>query len=338
MRILQHEYANENQCSKVFLGSCDSGGNPRVAVRRHQVWIWDGNPRLPPASPVLHAKILSILLILSKQNLKELNMEYIWKYRTPEGFDDLVMSGDGEALTGLWFAGSRDAGRRGEAAESRDTPVFRETCRWLDEYFAGRDPGFTPNYRIEDLTEFRSAVINELKRIPFGATVSYGDIAKAISKKHGGAKVSARAVGGAVGWNPIGIIIPCHRVIGADNGLTGYGGGLGNKVSLLAHEGSDMFDARSLVPKESSDEFFLSFWRSPYLKEQRRLKRKFEKWIAADATWGEGTGEAWWLGAFLSKWTKERTFSYEQLQKLTQWHLERQMPTALDLGAAAKGR
>ena len=170
-------------------------------------------------------------------------------------------------------------------------------------------------------------MIDELKRIPFGATVSYGDIAKAISKKHGGAKVSARAVGGAVGWNPICIIIPCHRVIGADNGLTGYGGGLGNKVSLLAHEGSDMFDARILVPKESSDGFFRSCWRSPYLKDQRRLKRKFEKWIESDASWGGGTGEAWWLGAFLAKWTKEQTFSYDELQALTQWYLERQIPT-----------
>ena len=78
-----------------------------------------------------------------------MSMKYIWKYKTPEGFDDLVMSGDGEALTGLWFAGSRDAVRRGAAVELRETPVFRETCRWLDEYFAGRDPGFTPNYRIE---------------------------------------------------------------------------------------------------------------------------------------------------------------------------------------------
>ena len=116
-------------------------------------------------------------------------------------------------------------------------------------------------------------------------------------------------------------------MIGADNGLTGYGGGLGNKVSLLAHEGSDMFDARILAPKDSSDEFFLSFWRSPQIKEQRRLKRKFEKWIATDASWGEGTGEGWWLGAFLSKWTKERTFLYEELQALTQWYLEHQMPT-----------
>ena len=173
-------------------------------------------------------------------------MEYIWKYKTPEGFDDLVMSGDGGALTGLRFAGPRDSLRRGAAVELRETPVFRETCRWLDEYFAGRDPGFTPNYRIEDLTEFRKEVIDELKRIPFGATVSYGDIAKAISKKHGGAKVSARAVGGAVGWNPICIIIPCHRVVGASGSLTGYGGGIRNKITLLSLEGHDLF--RFAVP------------------------------------------------------------------------------------------
>ena len=176
-------------------------------------------------------------------------MKYIWEYKTPEGFDDLLMSGDGEALTGLWFAGSRDAARRGEDAELRETPISRETCRWLDEYFAGSEPDWKPRYRIEGLTAFREAVIDEMLRIPFGATVSYGDIAKAISKKHGGAKVSARAVGGAVGWNPICIIVPCHRVIGADNGLTGYGGGLGNKISLLAHEGSDFFDVRLSAPK-----------------------------------------------------------------------------------------
>jgi methylated-DNA-[protein]-cysteine S-methyltransferase len=89
------------------------------------------------------------------------------------------------------------------------------------------------------LTPFRQAVIDEMLQIPYGATVSYGDIAKAIVKKRGG-RASAQAVGGAVGWNPICIIIPCHRVIGADGSLTGYGGGLGNKVSLLAHEGTEI--------------------------------------------------------------------------------------------------
>lgn len=164
-------------------------------------------------------------------------MKYIWRYETPEGFDDLVMEGDGEALTGLWFENSRDAARCEEDVESRETPVSQDTSRWLDEYFVGREPDFTPPYRIEGLTPFRKEVIDELKRIPFGATVSYGDVAKVISKKRGGAKVSARAVGGAVGCNPIAIIIPCHRVVGANGSLTGYSGGLANKVSLLAHEG-----------------------------------------------------------------------------------------------------
>ena len=253
-------------------------------------------------------------------------MECICTYKTPEGFDNLVMETDDEVLTGLWFSGTRDAARRGEVVESSDLPAFRETRRWLDEYFAGRDPDFTPPYRIEGLTPFRKEVIDELKRIPYGATVSYGDIAKAISKKQGGARASARAVGGAVGWNPICIIIPCHRVVGSDGSLTGFSGGLANKVSLLAHEGSDLFDARISAPKESSDEFFLSFWRSPQIKEQRHLKRKFEKWIATDSSWGEGKNETWWLGAFLSKWTKESIFTYEQLQTLTQWYLAQQLP------------
>lgn len=166
-------------------------------------------------------------------------MNYICKYKTPDGFGDLVMCGDGEALTGLWFEGSRDDCRDTRGYESRETPVLRDARRWLDEYFAGHDPGFTPNYRIEGLTTFRQAVIDEMLRIPYGTTVSYGDVAKAIEKKRGG-RVSAQAVGGAVGWNPICIIIPCHRVIGADGTLTGYGGGLGNKVSLLEHEGVDV--------------------------------------------------------------------------------------------------
>ena len=163
-------------------------------------------------------------------------MKYIWTYKTPEAFDDLLMCGDDEALTGLWFRGSRDDRRSVRGCDRRETPVFRDTCRWLDEYFVGHDPGFAPNYRIEGVTPFRRAVIGEMLRIPYGATVSYGDIAKSLARKRGG-RVSAQAVGGAVGWNPICIIIPCHRVIGADGSLTGYGGGLENKVSLLAHEG-----------------------------------------------------------------------------------------------------
>ena len=177
----------------------------------------------------------------------------IWTYATPDGFADIVMSSDGEALTGLWFKGSRDDWRPKRGCERRELPVFTDTCRWLDEYFAGRAPGFTPKYRIDDATPFRLAVVDELLKIPYGATVSYGDIAKAVAKKRGG-KVSARAVGGAVGWNPICIVIPCHRVVGANGDLTGYGGGLDNKISLLAHEGSDFFDVRLSAPKDAKSE------------------------------------------------------------------------------------
>lgn len=176
-----------------------------------------------------------------------------WRYKTPEGFDDLVMRGDGDALTGLWFEGSRDDRRAARGCERRETPVFRGTCRWLDAYFAGRAPGFTPNYRIEGATPFRQAVIDEMLKIPFGVTVSYGDIAKALAKKRG-ARVSAQAVGGAVGWNPVCIVIPCHRVIGADGSLTGYGGGLGNKVALLAHEGIALSSGRLSVSTCSTNE------------------------------------------------------------------------------------
>ena len=161
---------------------------------------------------------------------------FIWEYKTPEEFDDLVMCGDGEALTGLWFEGSRDDWRNTRGCERREALEFRDTCRWLDAYFAGHDPGFMPRYRIDGATPFRWAVIDEMLKIPYGATVSYGDIARALERKRGG-RVSAQAVGGAVGWNPICIVIPCHRVIGADSSLTGYGGGSENKASLLAHEG-----------------------------------------------------------------------------------------------------
>ena len=180
-------------------------------------------------------------------------MQSIWKYKTPEGFDDLVMCADGDALTGLWFDGSRDALRRRleDDCEERETPVLRATQRWLDAYFAGKPADAPePPFRIESATPFRRAVIDAIRAIPYGATASYGDLARTLSKRRGGAAVSARAVGGAVGWNPLCLLVPCHRVIGADGGLTGYGGGLANKVALLAHEGTDLIGAKSVPPTE----------------------------------------------------------------------------------------
>lgn len=399
-------------------------------------------------------------------------MRCCWTYKTPEEFDDLVLTGDDEALTGLAFAGVRGNWRRGETGERRETAAFRETCRWLDMYFAGREPDFTPPIRIDGATPFRKAVLDEIRKIPFGATASYGEIARAVSKKCSGHKVSARAVGGAVGWNPICIVVPCHRVVGSDGGLTGYSGGLGNKVSLLAHEGADLFDARisapkdarteaderlvrlclqiigkaaaalgygrpkccredgvatirlnalvqswidapyvfgglddadakvllesfidfrslydfdlslqlsrllaergvlvrarmgriiartdwhscagdglllaylgslkeggmqirrmlDIVPADSRDGLFLACWYSADIKVQAKLRRKFEEWTTGDTHWGEGTGEAGWLWAFLAKWTREDAFTPEELQPLVRWHLARAVPALL---------
>lgn len=151
------------------------------------------------------------------------------RYRTPEGFDDLYMRSDGESLTGLWFA-------RGEEEHGdEDLPVFDETSKWLDGYFAGRPPFAMPKMKLDGLTPFRLEVLQIVRTIPYGETMTYGEIAWMISERRG-VRMSAQAVGGAVGWNPIYILIPCHRVVGADGSLVGYSGGVENKRKLLELE------------------------------------------------------------------------------------------------------
>ena len=172
----------------------------------------------------------------------------VFRYPTPEDFDDLLMSTDGMVLTGLWFAGSHDENKHplGVVETRRATslpPVLHDTYRWLNLYFTGRQPDFTPAYRMEGLTPFRMAVLDIVCEIPFGRTVTYGQIAKRIVETSTEMspkprKMSAQAVGGAVGWNPICLIVPCHRVMGANGKLTGYGGGLHNKFELLKLEGN----------------------------------------------------------------------------------------------------
>ena len=157
-------------------------------------------------------------------------------YRTPRGLDDLILVSDGEFLTGLWFEGSRNAPALRPDGGAHETPALRETRRWLDTYFSGRQPDFAPPYRIDGLTPFRRDVVDAMLAIPFGATATYGEIAAAIARRRGLARMSAQAVGQAVGWNPICIVVPCHRVVGAAGALVGYGGGLRNKIALLAHE------------------------------------------------------------------------------------------------------
>jgi len=156
------------------------------------------------------------------------------RYETPAGLDDLWMESDGEALTGVWFGETR--GKRPAAAGGGGAAVFRETVRWLDAYFAGHPPATPPRWRMEGLTPFRRDVLEAVLAIPYGATATYGEIAAAVARKRGAGKTSARAVGGAVGWNPLCILVPCHRVVGASGALVGYGGGLRNKAALLERE------------------------------------------------------------------------------------------------------
>ena len=165
-------------------------------------------------------------------------MLYTQHYTTPPGFDDLLMASDGKVLTGLCFCGSRDESRFIGQKGEKDLSVFSDTARWLDIYFSGRQPDFTPAYRLDGLTSFRREVFGIMERIPFGRLMTYGALAQQIAERRGLGRMSAQAVGGAVGWNPICIIVPCHRVVGADGNLTGYRGGLHNKMALLHLEGT----------------------------------------------------------------------------------------------------
>ena len=128
----------------------------------------------------------------------------------------------------------------------QETHVLAETKRWLDHYFSGEEPGFTPPLNPAG-NEFRQAVWRLLLDIPYGQTTTYGAIADLLAKRRGVAKMSAQAVGGAVGHNEISIIVPCHRVVGANGNLTGYGSGLNNKIKLLQLEGVDT--SRYFSPK-----------------------------------------------------------------------------------------
>ncbi|WP_302816269.1 methylated-DNA--[protein]-cysteine S-methyltransferase [Selenomonas flueggei] len=159
-------------------------------------------------------------------------MTYAAYYFSPLG--RIVLMSDGTALTELDFA--EGVPKASAVHTQKDLPVFREVCRWLDVYFAGRDPGALPPLAPHG-TAFQQAVWNILRGIPYGTTTTYGGIAARIAAARGG-RMSAQAVGGAVGRNPISILIPCHRVIGTDGSLTGYAGGLDKKEYLLELEGA----------------------------------------------------------------------------------------------------
>lgn len=155
--------------------------------------------------------------------------DYIAHYSSPLG--GMTLASDGTALTGLWFNGQKYFADTLKEVQTLNPnlPVFDLTRQWLDIYFSGKEPTFTPPLQIRGST-FRKQVWNLLLEIPYGRTMTYGEIARKLQCK------SAQAVGGAVGHNPISLIIPCHRVIGADGSLTGYAGGVERKASLLKLE------------------------------------------------------------------------------------------------------
>ncbi|MBQ3583858.1 MAG: methylated-DNA--[Lachnospiraceae bacterium] len=173
-------------------------------------------------------------------------MEYTHHYDSPLG--GITLASDGNALTGLWFDGQKYFGDTLlEMHEQKELPVFEQTGKWLDIYFSGKEPDFTPPLLMKT-TPFREAVWKIMLTIPFGQTMTYGEIADRIAKQKGLQKMSAQAVGGAVGHNSISLIIPCHRVVGTNGSLTGYAGGIEKKIQLLELEQVDM--KQFFVPKK----------------------------------------------------------------------------------------
>ena len=161
-------------------------------------------------------------------------MNYVTRYLSPIG--EITIASNGNAITGLWLEGQKYfADTLGNEYAERNLPVFEQAKLWLDLYFAGEEPNFAPPIAL-DSSPFRMEIWRILQEIPYGKTMTYGEIANRISKESG-KKASARAVGGAVGHNPISLIVPCHRVIGANGALTGYAGGLDKKIYFLRLEG-----------------------------------------------------------------------------------------------------
>ena len=161
-------------------------------------------------------------------------MQYTSRYRSPLG--EMLLAADETGVTGLWFAGQKYFARHldKEHAE-KEIPLFATVKQWLDVYFAGQEPDFTVPLHFTG-TAFQNEVWGILCAIPYGRTTTYGEIAKQLAARRGLPHMSARAVGGAVGHNPISILVPCHRVVGLGGSLTGYAGGLERKRCLLALE------------------------------------------------------------------------------------------------------
>lgn len=165
-------------------------------------------------------------------------MQYITTYSSPVG--GILLAADDIGLTGLWFDGEKFYAKSLDPVHTeKEVPVFKGVKRWLDLYFSGKKPDFMPPVHMIG-SAFQLSVWNILAEIPYGQTTTYGEIARQIAARRGVDRMSAQAVGGAVGHNEISIIVPCHRVVGTNGSLTGYAGGVDKKVRLLTLEGVDM--------------------------------------------------------------------------------------------------
>ena len=177
-----------------------------------------------------------------------MKMTYTQHYNSPLG--GILLAADETGLTGLWLDGAKYfADNLPEAHTEQETPILLEAKRWLDLYFAGNKPDFMPPLHPIG-SAFRQAVWTVLLQIPYGQITPYGEIARQLAKKRGVSRMSAQAVGGAVGHNKISILIPCHRVVGTNGSLTGYAGGLDKKIKLLELEQADM--NRFFIPKKGT--------------------------------------------------------------------------------------
>lgn len=179
-------------------------------------------------------------------------MYYSMTYQTPVGCYTLTCDARGENIVGFWREGQKYHGNTvlEGMTEKDDLPLFKNAKKWLDRYFAGKKPDIRELPLAPIGGEFRQEVWQILCDIPYGEVITYGDIAKKIAAKNNKSRMSAQAVGGAVGHNPISIIIPCHRVVGASGSLTGYAGGITTKIKLLELEGVDM--SKFFVPKKGT--------------------------------------------------------------------------------------
>lgn len=175
-------------------------------------------------------------------------MHYTSIYQSPVG--EILLAADEAGVVGIWFKGEKYfAYCLDEENEPRETDIIKEVKRWLDIYFEGKDPEFIPPLHMIG-TPFQIEVWNILREIPFGETTTYKEIARKIAKNRGIERMSAQAVGTAVGKNSINLIVPCHRVVGTNNSLAGYAGGIDKKITFLKLEGS--YKDEYFVPKHST--------------------------------------------------------------------------------------